>query len=518
MALCPHGHDSASDDFCDVCGSYIGRTSVSGEGRAVGKHHVAGPGAAANDAGLCPRCGARVSGQFCETCGYSVRSRRSFAPLAPEESSSSSPWTRTEPSSSSGPPESLFPPVSPPEPSPWARPGPASWLQAQSARTASPGSSSVLPPRPPDWPPAPDQPQRPDRPQPPDRSQSPSPPWEQPVASDQSVSLDTGELSKILVSLFEPESEPDPPTEVLPDRAPPVDLPPEPDPPTEVLPEPAPVEVLPEPEPAPPVAFQSEPEPEPEPQVAFQPEPEPEPEPQVAFQPEPEPEPEPQVAFQPEPEPEPEPAPPVEVLPEPAPAPAPLVEPPTAPRNLFEPRAPTPARSAPLPSPTSPGLAAPPIPPVSSSPPVFVSSAPPTKPIPKFTPVTWTVLVGSDRLYYERMKAARGFQGPYIPFPADAVERQIPLTGSQMRIGRRSAARDLEPEIDLAGPPPDPGISRLHAILIAASDGTWAVLDPGSANGTLLNGHQITIGELVPLRQGDRIYLGAWTVITVRRA
>lgn len=147
-----------------------------------------------------------------------------------------------------------------------------------------------------------------------------------------------------------------------------------------------------------------------------------------------------------------------------------------------------------------------------------VSSAPPTKPMPKFTPVTWAVLVGSDRLYYEKMKAARGFQGPYIPFPADAAERQIPLTGSQMRIGRRSAARDLEPEIDLAGPPPDPGISRLHAILIAASDGTWAVLDPGSANGTLLNGHQITIGELVPLRQGDRIYLGAWTVITVRRA
>jgi pSer/pThr/pTyr-binding forkhead associated (FHA) protein len=87
-----------------------------------------------------------------------------------------------------------------------------------------------------------------------------------------------------------------------------------------------------------------------------------------------------------------------------------------------------------------------------------------------------------------------------------------------MRIGRRSAARDLEPEIDLAGPPPDPGTSRLHALLIAAADGTWAVLDPGSANGTLLNGREIVVGELVPLREGDRINLGAWTVITVRRA
>lgn len=147
-----------------------------------------------------------------------------------------------------------------------------------------------------------------------------------------------------------------------------------------------------------------------------------------------------------------------------------------------------------------------------------MSSAPPTRPIPKFTPVTWTVLVGADLRYYERMKAARGLQGPSVPFPADTTERPIPLTGSQMRIGRRSAARDLEPEIDLAGPPPDPGTSRLHALLIAAADGTWAVLDPGSANGTLLNGRKIAVGELVPLREGDRINLGAWTVITVRRA
>ena len=25
MAVCPNGHDSASDDFCDVCGMRIGR-------------------------------------------------------------------------------------------------------------------------------------------------------------------------------------------------------------------------------------------------------------------------------------------------------------------------------------------------------------------------------------------------------------------------------------------------------------------------------------------------------------
>ena len=84
-----------------------------------------------------------------------------------------------------------------------------------------------------------------------------------------------------------------------------------------------------------------------------------------------------------------------------------------------------------------------------------------------------------------------------------------------MRIGRRSAVRGLEPEIDLADPPADPGISRLHAVLIPGPDGGWSVLDPGSANGTLLNGREIAVGELIRLRDGDRINLGVWTVITV---
>jgi pSer/pThr/pTyr-binding forkhead associated (FHA) protein len=86
-----------------------------------------------------------------------------------------------------------------------------------------------------------------------------------------------------------------------------------------------------------------------------------------------------------------------------------------------------------------------------------------------------------------------------------------------MRIGRRSVSRGLDPEIDLTGPPADPGISRLHAVLIAMPDGSWAVLDPGSANGTLVNGNEIPTGNQVPLHDGDRINLGAWTAITVHR-
>lgn len=131
--------------------------------------------------------------------------------------------------------------------------------------------------------------------------------------------------------------------------------------------------------------------------------------------------------------------------------------------------------------------------------------------------VAWTAVVATDRAYYDHVRAASGSEGEAIEFPAYYAERRFHLAGLQMRIGRRSVSRGLEPEIDLTGPPVDPGISRLHAVLIAAQDGGWAVLDPGSANGTLVNGTEVRVGDQVPLRDGDRVNLGAWTAITVHR-
>ena len=124
--------------------------------------------------------------------------------------------------------------------------------------------------------------------------------------------------------------------------------------------------------------------------------------------------------------------------------------------------------------------------------------------------------MASDRAYYDRMQA-RGL-GSAVGFPAHTSERRVRLVGHQMRVGRRSPARDLVPEIDLADQPVDPGISRLHAVLTPAPDGTWSSLDPGSANGTFVNGRELAIGERVTLHEGDRINLGAWTVITMHRA
>jgi hypothetical protein len=168
------------------------------------------------------------------------------------------------------------------------------------------------------------------------------------------------------------------------------------------------------------------------------------------------------------------------------------------------------------------GSPAPAIPPTSVASPVPSGPPPPREAPPSassfpYPLATWTAVVGADRAYYERVKAVTGSEGAAVAFPSYCAERRFQLVGNQMRIGRRSVSRGLSPEIDLTGPPADPGISRLHAVLVAMPDGGWAVLDPGSANGTLVNGSEIGVGDQVTLHDGDRINLGAWTAITVHR-
>jgi hypothetical protein len=163
--------------------------------------------------------------------------------------------------------------------------------------------------------------------------------------------------------------------------------------------------------------------------------------------------------------------------------------------------------------------ARPPIPQAASSP----QAAPPPQAapsllVPTATPANgaaWTVVVTADRAYYDSVQDAGGPDAAAIGFPAYCPERRFRLAGAEIRVGRRSESRGIHPEIDLTGPPADPGVSRLHVVLVAAPDGTWSVVDPGSANGTLVNGDEIPAGETVPLRDGDVIHLGAWTALTV---
>jgi serine/threonine-protein kinase len=127
----------------------------------------------------------------------------------------------------------------------------------------------------------------------------------------------------------------------------------------------------------------------------------------------------------------------------------------------------------------------------------------------------WTAVVTADRSYYDSVQAEGSPDAASISFPDPYPPRRIRLSGTEARIGRRSASRRIEPEIDLRGPPTDPGVSRLHARLIAGPDGNWSVMDLGSTGGTLVNGSEVGPGEAVPLREGDRINLGAWTMITM---
>jgi hypothetical protein len=131
---------------------------------------------------------------------------------------------------------------------------------------------------------------------------------------------------------------------------------------------------------------------------------------------------------------------------------------------------------------------------------------------------TWTAVVAADRTYYDSVQAVSDTEAGSIMFPAFVPERRYQLSGPEVRIGRRSVSRHIEPEIDLSVPPPDLGVSRLHAVLVAGPDGAWSVVvDPGSSNGIVVNGKDVPPGEAVPLRDGDRIHLGAWTVITMTR-
>ncbi len=124
----------------------------------------------------------------------------------------------------------------------------------------------------------------------------------------------------------------------------------------------------------------------------------------------------------------------------------------------------------------------------------------------------WDVVVEAEREYYDSGDDHR------VPFPTVYPRRVFALNGPRLLIGRRSESRGIHPEIDLSGTPEDPGISRAHAMLELMADGGYAVLDPGSTNGTRLNDepNPIPPGQPVPLHNGDRVYLGAWTRITIR--
>jgi hypothetical protein len=125
----------------------------------------------------------------------------------------------------------------------------------------------------------------------------------------------------------------------------------------------------------------------------------------------------------------------------------------------------------------------------------------------------WEAVVSVDRTQFER------YATESLEFPGQEAERRFALDGPRLRIGRRRGrVGEAGPEIDLSVEPEDPGISRIHAALERQPDGTFCVRDLGSTNGTMLGDERHPIGAdaAVPLADGDRIRIGAWTTITIR--
>ena len=135
-------------------------------------------------------------------------------------------------------------------------------------------------------------------------------------------------------------------------------------------------------------------------------------------------------------------------------------------------------------------------------------------------PTAWVAVVGPDRDYFMAMMERGGPEAAELHLPAYNAELQLPLTGHQVTIGRRRHATGEVPDIDLGRPPEDPGVSHQHAVLVQQPDGNWSVVDQDSTNGTTINGSEDSIQPYVPvpLLEGDRVHVGAWTTITLRRA
>ncbi|MYZ40062.1 FHA domain-containing protein, partial [Streptomyces sp. SID4917] len=134
-------------------------------------------------------------------------------------------------------------------------------------------------------------------------------------------------------------------------------------------------------------------------------------------------------------------------------------------------------------------------------------------------PAVWTAVIGPDREYFMAMMQRSGPEATGLNLPAYSPEQRLQLDGNQITIGRRRHSTGESPDIDLSVPPEDPGVSHQHAVLVHQPDGSWSVVDQNSTNGTTLNGAEDPIQPYVPvpLKDGDRVHVGAWTTITVRR-
>ncbi|WP_419703679.1 FHA domain-containing protein [Promicromonospora sp. NFX87] len=177
----------------------------------------------------------------------------------------------------------------------------------------------------------------------------------------------------------------------------------------------------------------------------------------------------------------------------PAPSPPPLDPPSQATPSQDPPSLdPPPSAGAPAPSPGGGGLSAPPVP----------------------GDDTWVAEIWVDPDWYAH-------EQPEDPMPSAGLPGLVTLRQRSLLVGRPSQSRGIRPDVDCGS---DPGVSRRHCQL--TTDGLrWWVEDLGSSNGTFVAATGDPLPD-VPLTQGvrreieesDRVYIGAWTRLVIRKA
>ncbi len=128
--------------------------------------------------------------------------------------------------------------------------------------------------------------------------------------------------------------------------------------------------------------------------------------------------------------------------------------------------------------------------------------------------VEWVAEVWVDPDWY-------AVQSSDEPCPSPGLPVVVPLRTRSLLVGRRSKSRNIHPEIECGA---DIGVSRRQTQL--TTDGQrWWVEDLQSSNGTYVGAASAPLpsdplppGQRRELGTDDRIYIGAWTCIVVRRS
>lgn len=129
-------------------------------------------------------------------------------------------------------------------------------------------------------------------------------------------------------------------------------------------------------------------------------------------------------------------------------------------------------------------------------------------------PAEWVAEVWVDPDWYRT-------QNSPDPLPSPGLPDVVLLRESSVLVGRMSQSRNIHPQIDCGN---DSGVSRRHAQLTTDGRRWWAE-DLQSSNGTFvapasgqLPKTPIDPGERVELDPDDRVYVGGWTRMVIRRA